>query len=433
MNLESHPTTLQEENRKKVHQILKNTHSRIEKLIQRTYQQKDVSATSQLRQLRTRLTGLISEAEKKELDSFGSHNGNIDEFYENEKTFVDTSAMLFQEVETALNVTENVDVFAISDLMDKMEMGFSHRINLTDLNLGEYENRIISKKQATREEREEKESRDIEEKEVEEKAPAEDKTIIPETSTSEIMPEFTSEITTGPTGNIESEISVQDDAQVTIKKGELDTEVLSKLYRYINILEQRFENYHPEISYDGDYIVDKQWKVEISKRSVRGTIKEGRFKAPMLIVDNYWKPIGDKRDIIEMIQAKASTIEQNQYMSLCFISSSWDESIKEWVRTYSHQKLGFFIYDIMEDDLVYNENDENTRKFAFWHSTNGTQKKLAEIVDQLIEDEEYFDLNDVVKYSGLNLSGAKKFIEGLVKKKILVDVGLDSPKYTRAK
>jgi hypothetical protein len=65
MDLESHPTTLQEENRKKVHELLKNTHSRIEKLVQKTYQQKDVAATSQLRQLRTRITGLISEAEKK--------------------------------------------------------------------------------------------------------------------------------------------------------------------------------------------------------------------------------------------------------------------------------------------------------------------------------------------------------------------------------
>jgi hypothetical protein len=58
---------------------------------------------------------------------------------------------------------------------------------------------------------------------------------------------------------------------------------------------------------------------------------------------------------------------------------------------------------------------------------------LTEIVDQLIEEEEYFDLNDVMEYSGLNLSGAQKFIDGLVKKKVLIDVGLDSPKYTRSK
>lgn len=430
MDLESHPTTLQEENRKKVHELLKNTHSRIEKLIQKTYQQKDSAATSLLRQLRTRITVLISEAEKKELDPFGSHNGNIDEFYENEERFVDTPTMLLQEVENALATGENVDVFAISDLVDKMEMGFSHRIELTDKNLSEYENRIISKKQAEREERgrEEKERREKDQKEAEEKAPAEDKTEMFEISESS-----PSEIKTSSTDDIEDETSIPDDAQVPIKKDELDTEVLSKLYSYINILEQKFEKQHPEVSYDGEYIADKQWKVDLSKRSVRGSIKEGRFKTPMLIVDNYWKSIDDKRDIIEMIQAKASTIEQNQYMSLCFISSSWDQSIKDWVRTYSHQRLGFFLYDLVEDDLVYNETDENNRKFAFWHSTNGTRPKLTEIIDQLIEDEEYFGLNDVMEHSGLNLSGAKKFIDGLVRKNVLIDVGLDSPKYTRSK
>ncbi len=422
MDLESHPTTLQEENRKTVHELLKNTHSRIERLIQKTYQQKDSAATSQLRQLRTRITGLISEAEKKELDSFGSHTGNIDDFYENEERFVETPTMLLQEVDNALATDENVDVFAISDLVDKMDMGFSHRIELTNKNLSEYENRIGSKKQA---EREEKEIREKEQKEAEEKAPAEDKTEMSETSPSEIK--------TSSTDDIEDETSVPSDTQAHIKKDELDTETLSKLYSYINILEEKFEKQPPEVSYDGEYIADKQWKVELSKRSVRGSIKEGRFKTPMLIVDNYWKSVDDKRDIIEMIQAKASTIEQNQYMSLCFISSSWDQSIKDWVRTYSHQRLGFFIYDLLEDDLVYNENDENNRKFAFWHSTNGTRTKLAQIVDQLIEDEEYFDLNDVVDHSGLNLRGAKKFIDSLVKKKALIDVGLDSPKYTRSK
>lgn len=427
MDLESHPTTLQEENRKKVHELLKNTHSRIEKLIQKTYQQKDSATTSQLRQLRTRITGLIAEAEKKELDSFGSHTGNIDEFYENEERFIETPTLLLQEVENALATGENVDVFAISDLVDKMDMGFSHRIELTNKNLSEYENRIGSKKQAEREERErqEKEIREKEQKEAEEKTPAEDKT--------EMSKTFPSEIKTSSTDDIEDETSVTSDTQAHIKKDELDTETLSKLYSYINILEQKFENHYPEVSYDGEYIADKQWKVELSKKSVRGSIKEGRFKTPMLIVDNYWKSIEDKRDIIEMIQAKASTIEQNQYVSLCFINSSWDQNIKDWARTYSHQRLGFFIYDLLEDDLVYNETDENNRKFAFWHSTNGTRSKLTQIVDQLIEDEEYFDLNDVMEHSGLNLRGAKKFIDSLVKKKALIDVGLDSPKYTRSK
>ncbi|KGK98826.1 hypothetical protein LI82_05880 [Methanococcoides methylutens] len=430
MDLESHPTTLQEENRKKVHELLKSTHSRIEKLIQKTYQQKDSAATSQLRQLRTRITGLVSEAEKKELDSFGSHEGNIDDFYENEERFVETSRMLLQEVENALATGESIDVFTISDLVDKIEMGFSHRIELTSKNLSEYENRIVSKKQAQREERErqEKELREQDQKEAEEKAPAEDKIEMSETSET-----FPSETKTNPADDIEDETSARYDIQAPAKKSELDTETLSKLYRYINTLEQKFEKQHPEVSYNGEYIADKQWKVELSKRSVRGSIKEGRFKTPMLIVDNYWKSIDDKREIIEMIQAKANTIEQNQYMSLCFINSSWDQSIKDWARTYSHQRLGFFLYDLVEDDLIYNETDENNRKFAFWHSSNGTRTKLTEIVDQLIEEEEYFDLGEVMEYSGLNLTGAKKFIDGLVKKKVLIDVGLGTPKYTRSK
>ncbi|AKB84842.1 hypothetical protein [Methanococcoides methylutens] len=431
MDLETHPTTLQEENRKKVYETLKDVHSRIEKLIQKTYQQKDSTATSQLRQLRTRITGLVAEAEKRGLDSFGSHKGSIDEFYEKENNFVDTSEKLLQEIENAIMTGENVDVFSISDLVDRMETVISHRIELTDKNLNEYENRITSKRQTEKEDRERKEKAAREEEQKAAEMEISD-TVIPEeiNVTSEVAGADMEKMQTGIVED--HEVSTADEA-VPVKNEELDTETLSKLYSYINDLEQKFENEQPEISFNGEYVADKQWKTELSKRSARGTIKEGRFKQPSLIIDNYWKSIDGKREIIEMIQAKARTIGQGQYMSICFINSSWTQEIKEWASTYSHQKLGFFIYDVMEDELVYNENDENNRKYAYWHSRGGIQNRLTDVVDQLIEDEEYFDLKDLMKNSGLNLDGAKKFIGNLVKKKILVDVGLDSPKYTRAK
>ncbi|MGM0771839.1 MAG: hypothetical protein ACQESU_09595, partial [Halobacteriota archaeon] len=406
MDLEAHPTKLQEENRKKVNESLKNSHSRIEKLIQKTYQKKDSTSTSQLRLLRTRITGLVSETEKKGLDSFGSHKGSIDDFYEIETKFVETSENLLHEIEKNIMTGENTDVFSISDLVDRMEILISHRIQLNDRNLSEYENRIKSKRQT------EKENSLSEEKAAaEEERPTEiriseteipgDKVIASKITGTEIE-EVLRETAVEKTDEIPA------DKAESVNNQELDTEILSKLYNYINYLVQKFENEQPEISFNGDYIADKQWKTEISKKSVRGTIKGGRFKQPSLIIDNYWKDIEDKREILEMIQAKANTIGQDQYMSICFINSSWDQAIKEWARIYSHQRLGFFIYDVTEDDLVYNENDENNRKYAYWHARGGSRNRLNDVVDKLIKDEEYFDLNELVKSSGLNLEGTKK-------------------------
>ena len=214
---------------------------------------------------------------------------------------------------------------------------------------------------------------------------------------------------------------------------ELDTESLSKLYHYINILEQKYSKYQPEISSNGDYIADKTWKIDLSERSIRGVIKNGMLKTP-LIFETYWYPIDDMRDAVQYVQSRASDVGKDQHKSLCLISDTWDSEIKEWAKGFIHQRMTLFLYELQSGELIFNEALESSECFKFWHSTDMHRVSLDEILNDFIGEIEYFTASDISEKFGINANGAKALLGELVKKGIVVDVGLGGrAKYTKAR
>jgi len=382
---ETDPSNLQQTNRQTATNNLRNTHDAIERLMNKTYPQKDVTASSALRQIRTKVTVLLSDMENKDLDTFSGRQGTLDEFYVFEARFIESSTKLLNTVESALESNESVDTYSIESSIDVLKKNFNNRIVLTKKHLQEYEKL---------------QSESLE--------------------------------------SVQAASDVELETEPDVEKGywdepeELDTAVLSKLYNYKNILEQKYSRYQPEVSNNGDYIGNKKWKIELTDKSIRGIIKDGMLKTP-LIFETHWYPLNEVRDAVKIVQSEANAIGKNQYVSLCLVNETWNDEIKEWAKGFVHQRLMLFLYELDNDTLTFNTTSEIVKYLEFWHSTDMTRVTLDKAMAVFIDEIEYFTVSDVAEKFGLNNHGAELFLADLQKKGLIVDVGLDSVKYTKAK
>lgn len=391
---ESDPEEFQQTNRQNAISNLQEAHAIIEKLISKTHRQKNVNTSSQLRQLRSAVTSLQSEMENSGLDTFSTKKGTLDELYDAEKRFAQSSTKLLGAVRAADESSDAIDTFSLDSAVEALRKSFNNRIIPTKTHLGEYHDRMSA---------------------------AQDAALAPE-----IRPGAGFDVAQGVYDGTEED----EDASGC---HELDTESLSKLYNYINILEQKYSRYQPEISSNGDYIADKTWKIDINERIIRGVIKDGILKTP-LVFETYWHPIDDMRDAVQYAQSIARDVGKDQHKSLCLINDTWGSDIKEWAAGFVHQRMTLFLYDLQSRELIFNEALEPAQSFKFWHSTDMNRVSLDERVNDFIDETEYFTASDVSEKFGLNASGAKALLGELVKKGIVVDVGLGgNVKYTKAK
>jgi len=399
---ETIPEDLQRTNRKTVVSNLKEVHTIVERLIHQTYRQKDAAASSELREIRNKVTSMISEIENTDLDTFGGRKGSLDDFYDAEKQFIENSTILKKEMEDALASGKGGDTFSLDNMVDELGKSFNERVILTGEHLQEYRAQQVESKRA-RDEAQAIKTETVTETET-------------KTETIE-QPEPTPD-PVEPIGNMTME---------------MDTETLSKLYNYINTLEQKYSKCQPDISNNGNYISNKTWKVDHTNRRIRGVVKDGMFKTP-LVLETFWHPRDDVRDIIQFVQSKANAIGRNQYMSLCLVNDVWEEDIIEWAKDFTHQRLILYLYDLKNDILIVNETLAAADHFRFWHTRELQRTTLDEKIEDYINEVEYFTVKDVADRFGLNRSGSEDLLKGLVKKGIIVDVGFGGDaNYTKTK
>ncbi len=382
---ETDPSDLQQSNRQTAINNLRDTHAVIERLMNKTYQQQDVTASSALRQIRTKVTALLSDMENIDLDTFSGREGTLEEFYDNEGRFIESSTGLLKTAEDALESGESVDTYSIESSVDTLEKSFNNRIILTKKHLQEYEKK-----------RTESQSR----KEPGSSAPDAE----PKTESSAWLNDTTKNYAS----------------------------VIPKMYNYINILEQKYTHCQPEVSNNGDYLGNKTWKVDLLDYGIRGTVKDGAFKIP-LVFETYWYPLNSVLEAAQFVQSQANEVGKSQYKSLCLINDVWDDKIKEWVKDFVHQRMSLFLYELENDTLTYKDKSEITERFEFWHSNTIFKAPIEEEIKILIEKMEYFTVNDVMGMFGFNTKGAEAYLYDLMKKGEIIDVGLDSPKYTKVK
>lgn len=388
---ETNPVNFRQTNRRTAINNLQDTHVLLERLMNKVYRQQDVTASSALRQIRTRVTALLSDMENKGLDTFNGREGTLDEFYDSEERFIESSTRLLKAVENAIEPDEPVDTYSLESSIDALENNFNKRIILTKEHIHEYDKRITESRK--------------------------------ELQVSELDIK---------TRDDEFEVEVEPDTYFEKEIDDFDTIILPKLYNFINMLEQKYSRYQPEVSNNGDYLGNRKWKVERFDHGIRGTVKDSVFKTP-LVLETYWHPMDNVQDAVQFVQSQANAVGKNQYKSLCLINNVWGNEIKEWVKSFVHQRMVIFLYELENEMLTYNETTEPADIFEFWHSTEMHRLTFEKEINMFIDEVEYFTVSDVAEKFGLNDLGAELFLGDLQKKGLIIDVGLGSIKYTKVK
>lgn len=417
---------LQEQNSQIAINNLKDAYGLIEKLIQKTYMNNEMDSNSSLRNIRSDVSRIISEMGSKGLSSFNAKGGILADFYEMEDIFVDSSVAFLEQLEGFISQGP-VDVFSLEGQLSRFEKSLKGRISVDANILNEFKaqqaeldaaSNDMSGSEALSGETEIGHSRSF-------MGVASEKVLSPE--------EKSHPFGVAPRKHADRSVQKENFGSGMEKLSEdIGPETLSRIYNYFNLLEHKYSSHHPEISHDSSYIGDKRWNFEVSEKCITGTVKDGVFRT-LLHFHTYWDPMEDVKEMMHFVQSRANAVPRDQFQSLCIVNSEWADEIKEWAMDFMHPRMMFFLYELNNEVLVFNETVEASGNLYVWHSPDRGIVPLEDKLQGFIEDNEYFDAHDISGETGLNFRGAEMFLQELVKRKKIVDVGFGTSRYTKSK
>jgi|GEM_PF-2556128 len=416
---------LQEQNRQAAIKNLKDAYGLIEKLVQKTYMDNDMDANSGLRNIRTDVSRIISEMGTKGLGNFDGKEGNLENFYDAEDSFIDNSAAFLETVNNSILSQDPVDIFLLETQLGQFEKSLNERILidqnvLAELKDKETEAGLLNDNMGS----------DAASVEKETQGTGSFMGVSSEKSTP-------SEKFSGPFGIKSSEKpGISNEKQKTETEiisfsDEPDTETLSGIYNYFNLLEHKYSHNHPEVFHDGNYIGDKKWSFDVSDRRITGLVKDGVFRE-LLHFETYWHPLDDVREMIQFVQSRANAVPGGQFRSLCLVASVWSNEIKDWAKGFMHPRLVIFLYELDTDELVFNESVDAGRNLYIWHSSGRDVVSLEDGLQEFMDENEYFDARDIAEETGLNVKGAEKFLRELADRKKIISIGFGTSSYTKS-
>ncbi|MBP1909063.1 hypothetical protein [Methanolobus bombayensis] len=420
MEILKDPEEIERANRQTIIKDLDDIYNSVDKLIHKTYLKKETELNFQLRNIKTDISQLLSDMKSKNLDAFSGKKGTLNEFYQHENKLLEESTTL-RETFSSLISSDSIDVFMLENILDSFKKGFNNRITVDLDIMKEFKLKQMEVSSAERVMSGEKK--------------------IPVKKESKKTENGTISLTYGRTGDInrsapamvrapEHKKSVEEQNQDNTKK-DIDTETLGKIYNYMNILENKYSTQKPEISFDGEYIGDKKWKVEISDKFISGTIIR-KMVLPVITFETFWKPFVDLRAIMQFVQNKANSAPAGQYKSLCILNIKWNSDIKEWAKNYVHPRLVIYLCELETEEITYNTGLKNADILKIWHNQKD-YVYLEEQIEELVLQDEPFNESDVVQITGLNSDGAKKFLASMVAENKIIDVGFGKSRYTGLK
>jgi hypothetical protein len=397
------PASLQEQNLQTAIKHLKDTYNVIERLIQKTYMKNEMDANSALRNVRSDISRLLTEMGSRQLSVFCARQGKLEEFYAAEERFVQDSATLLEYAGSLTTSQDPVDVFMLEGYLRQFEKDLNSRIAVDKNMLSEFRTKQMDTTVA----------------------PASLHTLDPASGKSENATTKTFmgvAYADAPSCNDESRKCQE----------ELEAGTLSGIYNYFNILEHKYSCHRPEISSDGSYIGDKKWDFELTDKRITGTVRDGIFRTPLLF-ETYWHPVDDVKELMHSVQSRAASVSKDQFLSLCLVNSEWSEQITDWSRGFIHSRLMLFLYSLDKDELAFNETADAAMKLYDWHSSERKVESLEEKLHDLMKENESFDAEDVSKVTGLSVKDAERFLQALVNKKMVINLGFGTSMYAISK
>ncbi|MBP2029316.1 hypothetical protein J2755_000236 [Methanohalophilus levihalophilus] len=393
---EKSPDRTQTENNQRIKEVLGENRQAFEMLIEKSHRDGNVQATADIRALRNRIVDLLKRIDGKTTAFSGKTASSLDEFYDAEQQLIAKSDSFSEMISQMLDGEMNIEAFKLTMSLESIERAIKARIPVDPVLMGKYSanrQRIAAEKAAS-----------SEPEVIEESLAIKDEPEQPE------------------------EYSVQQPVRETVEE-KLDTETLSVLYNYLNILERKYGDFVPEVSPSGDYLSSPKWKYSTDQRSAHAELKGGIFGS-LLVLDARWNPETDLRKLVEKVQGIARAAGNNEYRGICFIANSWDDDISEWAESYTHPRLSLFLYSLGSDGVIYNSENTYSRYLQFWYSPLASGKvRLKDLVLDLLQERVNIDASDLASETGLNKKGAQKLLDKLEKKEMLVDIGFGSSKY----
>ena len=215
------------------------------------------------------------------------------------------------------------------------------------------------------------------------------------------------------------------------RTGLIPQDLKNELHLYLNMLQTKYSKNRPEILFGGDYVGDMNWKYVQEHDHIKA--KSGSMlDVPLVLEARYQQK--DVR-LIEQIQKEASKVKKGQHKCVCLINREWDDEIKDFALRFMHPNFVLYLHD-PEYGLIFNKENEIAEHYSFWFNTEQGMKKLDELVQDFIEDHEYFTEYEVAEAIGLNMAGAKRMLKGLLDNGVIIDVSFESEeikKYIRTK
>lgn len=420
MEATNDPVAMEQANRQTMINNLNDVYSSLGKLVQRSYAKRESELNFQLRNIRTSASQLLADMKNKDLDGFSGKKGTLEKFYNNEEQLLQESARMKDEFSSSIS-SDKIDTFMLEDLLDSFKKNLDNRIVVDKDIMDEFK---IRQMEATSAERVMSGERPMPVTKGNEKQTPSRMAMTGKLSESGERPRTTlvpAKDSEKSTGFLTEKASKED----------IGTDVLSSLYNYVNVLEHKYSTHQPEVSFNGEYIGEKKWKVSISHRSVSGVIMDNVVK-PLLIFETYWHPFDELRTIMDLVQKEANSVPAGQYKSVCLLSSGWNSEILTWTQNYVHPRLVIYLCDLGTNEITFNENVNNAYRLRTWHNVEN-YIPLEKEIESLIEQDEPFDASDVTKITGLSEDGAQKFIARMISKNKIIDVGFGTSRYTGMK
>ncbi|WP_094228180.1 hypothetical protein [Methanolobus psychrotolerans] len=419
MEILQDPGDMEKDNRQTIIKNLNDVYSSVEKLIQQTYLKKKAELNFQLRNLRTAVSQLRSDITNRNLDGFSGRKGTLDDFYRTEDNLLNASAKMKDTFASLITSSDPIDIFLLEALLDNFKKGFNDRIIVDKDMQNEFKLKKIEMSSADRVISNEKQLPD-----------KKDTNVLVHLETEKNKNLFTTNISKSIlTSSLDPGKTAGDIPERTDKE-EIETNMLSKLYNYMNVLEHKYSTYQPELAFSGEYTGEKRWKFSISDRSISGSIID--VLKPFLTFKTCWHPFNDLRTIMNFVQKDANAVPTGQYKSLCFLNSGWSSDIKEWAQNYVHPRLVLYLYDLGKSEILFNRNVRNADRLMVWHNLD-TYVTLEDEIEPLIDQADPFDAAEVAERTGLSIDGAKRLIAIMLSKNKVMDIGFGTSRYAGIK
>ena len=173
-----------------------------------------------------------------------------------------------------------------------------------------------------------------------------------------------------------------------------------KLHSYINDVLGKLEYNKPEYNPRGMWIGNAKWDIRSNSTSIDAEARIGFSKKSLIMNVSY-------NDIISLDHANTLLSEYSQkvnigpnkiYLCICFVTDYLDdEDVKDLFQSYDHFGFSPFIFNLKNNELIYNKNNWKTSFFADWIDPGKKPRDMIDLLRDISDSHSIFTIEKIKK------------------------------------